>query len=114
MCVEPYKTVERYYAKISLKQLGASVPVYAEANVNSKVLTYLTEGAKVEMPSPLDENDAFTRIRYGEGYAYIQTAYLQEEGLTRGQTIAIVFGCVSFVLALVPVALYAIKKRRRE
>gem|GEM_PF-5037699 len=110
--VKPYEEIKRYYAKVALSRLGESIKVYSEPSFDSEVLDYFIDGTKVEMPEELNAEQEFTKIRYNDSYAYVQTEYLIEKGLTGVQRFVLIFGSIAFVLACLPVMIFAILRRK--
>lgn len=109
----PFEPVVRYYVKAKSAHFGASIKVYAEASENSEVIATITDGSRVELTVPYNEESGFSEIRINNGFGYVLTDNLMEKGLTNGQILAIVLSVVTIAASIVTILLFKLFNRKR-
>lgn len=95
-------------------KLGEQIPVYASYEKGAEIITYLTDGQKVNVV--VQDNVSFgdkTRILYNNGFVYINTNNLTF-GLSLNQTIAIIVLSVTIGVTIIIFVVIALIKRRKK
>ncbi|NCA66739.1 MAG: hypothetical protein EOM87_01595 [Clostridia bacterium] len=108
----PMQIVERYYVKAKSGHFGAAIRIYTDRDVSAQVLATISDGATVELTSPLDRSSVFSEVRINNTIGYILTENLMERGLTNGQILALVLSFITVAASVVLVLLFRIFKKR--
>lgn len=87
---------QQFFAKIRSSKLAEKVPIYAIPDTHSAVIIELKDSTKVEMNTPIDSNEEFMLIKYGDKIGYVKTENLVASGLTTGQILTIILAGLTF------------------
>ena len=111
---DPEPAPPRYEARVKSEALGKTVPVYAEASIESEVVARLTDGTEIYTLEPIDENKEFIQVLYEGEIRYVLSANLGQGGLSGGQVLAIVLSVVAVVGSVLTILILRSNKRHKR
>ena len=97
--------------KISSGSIGSLVYLYALPSEESAQVAALTDGEELDLAEEYNKDSTWTKVVYGEKYAYVLTSQISPKGLTAVQITLIVISCV-VVVASILMAIFLRKKRK--
>ena len=97
--------------KISSGSIGSLVYLYALPSEESAQVAALTDGEELDLAEEYNKDSTWTKVVYGEKYAYVLTSQISQKGLTAVQITLIVISCVVFVASILMIIF--MKKKRK-
>lgn len=97
--------------KISSGSIGSLVYLYALPSEESAQVAALTDGEELDLAEEYNKDSTWTKVVYGEKYAYVLTSQISQKGLTAVQITLIVISCV-VVVASILMIIFMKKKRK--
>ncbi|MGI6214216.1 MAG: hypothetical protein ACOYIQ_06705 [Christensenellales bacterium] len=101
---------EIVYKRVKTPSLYGKAAVYAYPEAGTPIAEY-KDGERVSVVKGSGEYGSYEKIVYGEGYAYMQSAYLTT-GLAKGQTVSIIIAGIILALASLTGYLLLLARRR--
>lgn len=109
----PLVEIERYFARAKTTTSGGKIYIYATPSLEGEIIDWVTDGNKIELTEKFDSTSEFSEIRYNDKIAYILSSNVQENGLTAGQTFAIIFSIIIVGVTASLLVIAKIAKQRR-
>lgn len=104
------------YLKINSEKFGVPVAMYSEpSDTSTAIFDNLTDGTRIMLAQDtFDTTSEYTRVTYDNATGYIKTVYLQQEGLTKNQELAIIISSVCLgILAIILLLIILMKKIKK-
>lgn len=100
--------------KVSADTVGGTISLYSLPDIAASVLATLPDSTEVLLAEDYDENSVFTKVVFKNQVGYVLTKNLIKGGLTTGQIVAVVFGCIAGVITIISSALLIVYVKRKK
>lgn len=115
---EPQPMPKTIDMQVKSDGLGKTVAIYKEASIDSEVLGTLSDGSRIRVIEPFDENSVFSAVLYRidgkDEVCYVLTMNVGKNGLSAGQILAIVLSVVAVIGSVLTILILRANKKHKR